>query len=516
MLFSSKSSGGAGAGEFMVVEGQEHEDGGVVVDVVIFDHRRVRSAGGRNSCMRAFVDRVHEFVRCKLKDNKSFVAWLLPSPEWVSKGSRAAWLRALVSFVSDYSNRLYVDMLESMVVSLFYGPRLVSAHQIDPTSVQNRSLLPVIRVHEQLMVPLKRGHVDSIARDARNKNSGISGLTLVGSSDAVSVLLFLDYDHEKMVCKGEHKVVGIKVESDSKDKRAACKVMVYKNWSNACEVFSDSVPTFQIELKGFSEEYGERCLLNACAGDIGLRAIAAPLTIVDEFHVWMAERKFKENFVVLDRSTPLHRHLETFERLVWLDLRRSFGGSDESANCLLALLFWYRPYVVWSEQLGDLSDYFSKHDIVDVFGNVSVSWSIKETTSPEESLSHTTISVVSPWCSSLMQRQFPDISLMTPRADVVPRDESPFPECHVTSALVGGHHHVAEEEVDLANASARQLKLKQKQNEAEHRAQRLRQALSSLSRCHERNGDGDLRVSSAAVSARFRSGIAASSKLSKS
>merc|ERR1711953_863826 len=132
------------------------------------------------------------------------------------------------------------------------------------------------------MVPLKRGHVDSIARDARNKNSGISGLTLVGSSDAVSVLLFLDYDHEKMVCKGEHKVVGIKVESDSKDKRAACKVMVYKNWSNACEVFADSVPTFQIELKGFSEEYGERCLLNACAGDIGLRAIAAPLTIVDE------------------------------------------------------------------------------------------------------------------------------------------------------------------------------------------------------------------------------------------
>ena len=516
MLFSSKSSGGAGAGEFMVVEGQEHEDGGVVVDVVIFDHRRVRSAGGRNSCRRAFVDRVHEFVRCKLKDNKSFVAWLLPSPEWVSKGSRAAWLRALVSFVSDYSNRLYVDMLESMVVSLFYGPRLVSAHQIDATSVQNGSLLRVIRVHEKLVAPLKRGHVDFIARDARNKNTGISGLTLVGPSDAVSVLLFLDYDHKKMVCEGEHKVVRIKVESDSKDKRAACKVMVYKNWLNACDVFLDSVPTFQIELKGFSEEYGERCLLNACAGDIGLRAIAAPLTIVDEFHVWMGERKFKENFVVLDRSTPLHRHLETFERLVWLDLRRSFGCSDESVGCLLALLFWYRPYVVWSEQLGDLSDYFSKHNIVDVVGKLTVSWSLRETTSPEESLSRTTTAVMSPWGSSLLKQHCPDISPMSPLADVVRRVESPFPECHVTSALVGVHHHVAEDEVVLANASARDLKLEQKQNRAEDRARRLRQALSSLSRCHERNGDGDLVVSSAAVSARFCSGIAASSKVSKS
>ena len=48
MLFSSKSSGSAGAGEFMVVEGQQHEDGGVVVDVAIFDHRRVCSAVDRN------------------------------------------------------------------------------------------------------------------------------------------------------------------------------------------------------------------------------------------------------------------------------------------------------------------------------------------------------------------------------------------------------------------------------------------------------------------------------------
>ena len=500
----------------MVVEGQQHEDGGVVVDVAIFDHRRVCSAVDRNSRMRVFVDQVHEFVRCRLKDGKSFVVWLLPSPEWVSKGSRAKWIRALVSFVSEYCNRLYVDMSQLMVVSFFYGPRLVSAHQIDATRNQNSSVACVIRLHEKLMAPLKRGHAELIARDARKKNTGISGLTLVGRSEVVSVLLFLDYDHKKMACAGKHKVVGIEVESDSKSKRTACKVMVHDNWSNACEVFLASVPMFQIELKGFSEEFGERCLLNSCAGDIGLCTIAAPLTLVDEFHVWMGERKFKENFVVLDRSTPLHRHLETFERLVWLDLRRSFGGSDESADRLLALLFWYRPYVVWSEQLGDLSDYFSKHNIVDVVGKLTVSWSLRETTSPEESLSRTTIAVMSPWGSSLLKQHCPDISPMSPLADVVRRVESPFPECHVTSALVGVHHHVAEDEVVLANASARDLKREQKQNQAEHRARRLRQALSSLSRCHERNGDGDLVVSSAAVSARFCSGIAASSKVSKS
>ena len=516
MSFSSKSSGSAGAGEFMVVEGQQHEDGGVVVDVVIFDHRRVCSTGNRNSRMRVFVDQVHEFVRCKLEDNKSFVAWLLPSPEWVSKGSRASWIRALVSFVSEYCNRLYVDMLQFMVVSVFYGPRLVSAHQIDATRNQNTSVARVIRVHEQLMAPLKRGHVELIARDARNKNTGISGLTLVGRSEAVSVLLFLDYDHKKMVCEGEHKVVGIKVESDSKDKRAACKVIVRNNWSNACEVFLDSVPTFQIELKGFSEEFGERCLLRSCAGDIGLCSIAAPLTTVDEFHVWMGERKFKENFVVLDRTTPLHQHLQTFERLVWADLRRSFQVSDESADCLLAVLFWYRPYVVWSEQLGDLRDYFSKHNIVDVVGNVSVSWSLRETTSPAQSLSHTTIALLSPWASSLIKQHFPDTSPMSPLVDVVRRVESPFPECHVTSASVGVHHDVAGGEVFLANASARERKLAQKKDRAEHQAQLLRQALSSLSKHHERNGDGDPCVSSAAVSTRSHSCIAASSKLSKS
>jgi hypothetical protein len=62
----------------MVVQGQQHEDGGVVVDVVIFDHRRICSAVDRIRRMRAFVDRVHEFVRCNVRDNKSFVAWLLP------------------------------------------------------------------------------------------------------------------------------------------------------------------------------------------------------------------------------------------------------------------------------------------------------------------------------------------------------------------------------------------------------------------------------------------------------
>ena len=516
MLLSSKPSGSGGAGEFMVVEGQHREVGGVVVDVVIFDHRRVCSAGNRNGLMRAFVDQVHEFVRCKLNYNKSFVAWLLPSPEWVSKGSRAAWIRAIVSFVADYSNRLYVDVLQVMAVSLFHGPRLVSAHHIDATHNRNTSVARVIRLHEQLMAPLRRGHGEFIARDARNKNTGISGLTLVGQSDAISVLLFLDYDHKKMVCDGAHKVVGIKVESDIKDKRAACKVMVYNNWSNVCEVFLDSVPTFQFELKGFSEDFGERCLLTSCAGDIGVCSIASPLTIVDEFHVWMGQRNFKANFVVVDKTTSLHQHLQTFERLVWADLRRSFQLSDESADHLLAVLFWYRPYVVWSEELGDLSDYFSKHNIVDVFGKVTVSWSLRDTTSPEESLSHTTIAVLSPWASSLIKQKFPDSSLMSSRADVVRRVESPYPESHVTSASVGVHHDVAGGEVLLANASARERKLAQKKDRAEHQAQLLRQALSSLSKHHQRNADGDPDVSSAAVLMQSHSCYAVSSKLTKS
>lgn len=499
-----------------MVEGQQHENGRVVVDVVVFDHRRVCMTGNRNCRMRAFVDQVHEFVRCKLKDNKSFVAWLLPSPEWVSKRLHAAWIQAVASFVVDYSNRLYVDMLQLMVVSLFYGPRLVSAHQIDATNSPNRSLARMIRVHEQLMAPLKRRHSHLIERDARNKNTGISGLTLVGQVDAISVLLFLDYDHKKMVCDSEHKVVEIKVESDSKDKKVACKVSVQNNFSNTCEVFSDSLPTFQFELMGFSDDFGQRCLLTSCLSETGVCSVAAPLTIVDEFHVWMRERKFKEDFVVVDKTTPLHEHLCKFERLVWADLRLAFQLSDDSADYLLAVLFWYRPYIVWSEELGDLSEYFSKHNMVDVFGRVSISWSLRETTSPEQSLSCQTIAVMSSWVSSLIKQHFPDSSSMSPRGDAMPRVEPLCAEGDLTSGSVGVQHDVVGDEVDLGNAAARVGKLARKKDRAAQQARRLTEALSSLGKRHERNGDGDPRVSSGAVLTWSHSRCAASSKLSKS
>jgi hypothetical protein len=230
----------------------------------------------------------------------------------------------------------------------------------------------------------------------------------------------------------------------------------------------------------------------------------------------MRERKFKENFVIVDKTTPLHEHLQTFERPVWADLRHEFQLSDDSADYLLAVLFWYRPYIVWSEELGDLSEYFSRHNMVDVFGGVSVSWSLRETTSPEQSPSCQTIAVMSVWASSLIKQHFPDNSSMSPHGDAMWRVEPLCAEGDFTSGSVGVQHDVLGDEVDLGNAAARAGKLAHKKDRAAHWAGRLMEALSSLSKRRERHGDGDPRVSSGAVLTRSHFRCAASSKLSKS
>ena len=511
-----------------MVGGQQHAIGSVEVDVAVFDHRRVCFVGEERDRMSVFVDRVNTFVRGELNESKSFVAWLLPSPVWGKKSKElsAKWIRVLASLVVDSGNRLQVDMLQPFkVVSLFYGPRLVAVQHIDAANCPNSPLAHVVRFNEQLMGQLQRRCSQLINRDPRNKNMGISGLTLVGESDAMSVLLCLDYDHDnELVCDGEHKVVEIKVESDSNQKKAACKVSVHHHTGEisavagpsfavagpssvgTCEVFSDSVPMFRLGLMGFSEEFGEQSLLRFCLSDIGVRSVAAPPTIVDKFHAWMSSRKFNEDFVLGDKTTKLDERLLKFERLVWDDLKLAFQLCDDSADYLLAVLFWWRPYIVWSEKFGNLSEYFSRHniDIVDVFGKVCISWSLRETTSPEQAVSCQTIAIMSSWASSLIKQHFPEAAEeMTRHGDSIPHIEPLGAECDFKSGSVGVQDDFVRDQVDLANRSARKNKRERRLGEATQHEMRLVKALSSLSKHHERNGDGDLRVSSEAVSAAF-------------
>ena len=330
----------------------------------------------------------------------------------------------------------------------------------------------------------------------------------------MSVLLFLDYKDKNWVCDGEHKVVEIEVDSESNQKKAACKVSVRHTWANTCEVFSDSMPVFHLGLMGFSEEFGDRCLLRSCSSDIGVRSVAAPPNIVDEFHAWMSSRKFNENFVLGDKTTTLNEHLLTFERLVWADIKLAFQLCDDSADYLFAVLFWYRPYIAWSEKIGNLSEYYSRHSIVKAFGRVCLSWSIQETTSPEQAVSCETIAIMSTWALSLIKQHFPEsVEEMTRHGDSISHVEPLGVECDFKSGSVGVKDDSVWEQVVWANAIAHKSRTVRRLDKATQHEMRLVKALSLLSKHHERNGDGDLRVSSEAV--RSRSHHAAPLKSSK-
>ena len=68
---------------------------------------------------------------------------------------------------------------------LFYGLRLMAVQHILGANCPNSPLAHVLRFNEQLMGPLQ-GRCSNLTRDSKNKNMAISGLTLVGESDAMS------------------------------------------------------------------------------------------------------------------------------------------------------------------------------------------------------------------------------------------------------------------------------------------------------------------------------------------